>query len=364
MAWSNPNGSWNNNDMDSGNQSAGQAKKLVVRSTTNEPYSPDHRAEVIETGSGRQALKIDGNTRIQQDGTVCGKIKPNTEDAQVPHLGINEEHNPEGTSGDPDVQIGWYDSETQSGNFVNILGKQVGVGTGPLDGYAVGIQGPAETVGDHLVSGTLKANNAVMTPQIEGLGDNLTLGAIGLDTGKLIISQSGHQTQVLGALTVGSPASQATEGLVVGCGANITGDVQLHGGNFLGGGVNLQQINDINVGGEIAGLGGPLQVSGNGDVSGDLAVHGALTADGSIAAGGQVSAGSLDVNGDGDVSGSLAVHGASSVVHGGDVTTLSVEQSSAHSSYAALSAVVNASNGFVRNDTMSGKTVIIYPFLA
>jgi hypothetical protein len=371
MAWANSNGSFNNYDMDSAEGAV--AKKLRVRDTTTPPAAQTYRAEIAErvTGSEANALKVVGNVELAEfrNGTdnLAGSLT-----VEPAGLYINSRDPQQIPGGDPAVHLGWH-GDNDTGNYVFIGGKEIGMGPGqsPISGNKVTMAAPVlipggigSTEGDlkvverdqegHILGGRIVARHLdapLTSPPIDPVA--LSVGAI--NASRVDIARSGVQTEVAGSLKVDQTLELRGNVDCYGVLATRGEGINTNGG-YLYAGTGTVTAGDVNASGSISGVdvhaegtlsGTVLGVTGNASFGGGIS-SAALTASGqlrggSLATTGAITGGHLSLNGGGDIGGRLAVNdtvqiSAEAVLY----PALQVAQTQEHAEHPAVSISTNA----------------------
>ncbi len=236
---------------------------------------------------------VDGNIKLQKDGTHCGTIVPVLLQPSGSQLEINTQ------DGDPSVIIGTTGNSTKLSSDHNWIGRTAG------EYYRTAIRGPVDVddgeinVHDAILADNLKSSDI----DSRNAGETLSVGT--LQAAAVSIGRAGHDTQVNGTLHVSEQA-------------HLTG-----------------------------GVAGPFSVDGT-------VVANGMNLSGSAIVSNTVVAAALDVNGNGDVSGVLqagtltatAVSADKGTIAGNsdDSTALSVSQSSDHATQPAMDVLCENSN--------------------
>lgn len=245
MAWSNPGGTYNAQNMDSSDGTTSQ--KLCVRNAAAPAPDGNWRAEIKETGGNLQALKVDGKIRLERSGAYGGTIEPFNSGS--PSLDINT------SSGDPRVNIG------HSSNWTNLASGRVFIGAAP-DPYRVGIQGTVRILGndptlrDLSVQGDIETEQRISTPRVESLTTNGVLNVGTEQASQVLIGRpTGNDFTSVGSLLFVQRQAEFVDDVIVGADLSVAGDIESTSGSLIG---------------------PALDINGNGDVSGTLNVHGAV----------------------------------------------------------------------------------------
>ena len=242
MAWSNPGGTYNAQDMDSSDGT--NAQKLSVRNASAPAPDGNWRAEIKETGISAQALKVDGKIKLERGGNYGGMIEP----VNGGGLDITAQDS-------HDVTIG------SASNDVILVGTNITIGDAGV-GTAILMNGASVQIasGNLIVNGQSKADH-VRSNDMDSYFANEQLN-VGAQASAVQLGVSGRETQINGTLNVlqtaylpgGVAGPLNVDGTLVANGLDVNGSADIS--NVLTAAV--------------------LDVNGPGDVSGDLTVHGAL----------------------------------------------------------------------------------------
>lgn len=245
MAWSNPGGTYNAQDMDSSDGTS--AQKLCVRNAAAPAPDGNWRAEIKETGASAQALKVDGKLRFERGGNYGGTIEPF--DSGAPSLDINT------SAGDPDLNLG------NTSHALRLNGSTVNMGAAPAP-YRVGVQGTVRILGndatlrDLSVQGDMEVEQRIWTPRVESLTTNGVLNVGTEQASQVLIGRpTGNNFTSVGSLLFVQRQAEFVDDVIVGADLSVAGDIESTSGSLIG---------------------PALDINGNGDVSGTLNVHGAV----------------------------------------------------------------------------------------